>query len=224
MEKCVKCGGGAIRTGKFVIGSKDVFSFVKFEGAAEVGICGKCAKPYMSKKLTKLLLSGIGMLIVGLFFLIVALNEGLKGNVWAFVFMITGLGSGALSILSYVVNRSKISDSDQYLANMNEEDVLEITGKVLSGVSEIKEGVIANWPVLNSKRNAVDFSNPGFLNEIRRPFAIGTTGSKIELYRIGNTVTEEDYMPVPGYGNDKTLDAEGTKLIRLAIINDRENN
>lgn len=216
MNKCIKCGNEAVRTEKYLIGGKDMFSFVKFDGAAKVGVCGSCAKPYASRQLTKLLLIGIVTFLVGFLMLIVALTDGLKGNMWAFAIMIVGLGSGFTSIAGYLVKRKKIADTDEYLKSLEPEEYHTVVTKLLNHMPEISEGVIVNWPVLSAKRDMADFSDPEFVKEIRKPFRLGINGDTV-LNQFAD-ISKAQYLPIPGYGTDKSLDEQGIALIRSAIM------
>lgn len=208
MSKCVKCGKDGIRKDQFFIGSKDTFSFEYLEGAAELDICGECVKPYAAKQLNMQLLKAIGTFAVGMFFLIVALTQGLDNNLWALVIMVSALGTGSMFILSYFGLRKKLSSPDQYVKDMDPETYWKVVANLLNSV-------IFNWEALNTKRDMADFTNPVFLTEIRSSFKMGTKG-KIKILPI-EYVKDAERIQVPGYGTDKNLNPDGMKLIKNAI-------
>jgi hypothetical protein len=209
MAKCNICGRNAIYAKPYFIGSKDAFGFGKFEGAAVVGICGECAKPYLKKQINKNLLGAVAAFAVGLFFLAITLTKGI--NIWVIAFMISCFGGSIKFFLAY----KTISVNNVPVTKDMIDD--EIVTKVLENSRQVDKDIILNWEVLNTKRYATasDFSDPVFIAEIRTPFKVGING-KIELDNIMN-ISEYARFILPWFGSDKSLDKQGIELIKQAV-------
>ena len=221
MNNCIKCGKEAIVKDSFSIGCKDAFSMVELEGAAIVGVCIECVKPYFKKQINKNLLIAIGTFAFGLFMLLTVVTNNFGSGasssvnpIWFIAVTIAFLGGSIKYFLAYIVAMKKLSKNDiSYIKEMTN---IEVITKVLEDVGQISEDIILNWKVLNTKRGAVhsDFTNPSFIAEIRTPFKLGTNG-KVVLGSVMNISNKRLY--VLGYGTDKSLDEEGLELIKKAV-------
>ena len=209
MEKCFKCEEDASRTDLYFVWQK-----ANFKGVTEIGICNDCIKPYLPRKILKL----IGAIFICLCLLVMIVLAGSETEFewsWWPVLMMFFAAYQAYQWFSEFTNSGNANNVEPNVLQSKLTEILDIDKKMY-------QKIIINWQAFQEKQQSAkvtksDLTNPDFLSSVRTPFSFDQSLS-VELKIIPETF---DFNSLPAYFNaeEKELLKETITLFRQEKIN-----
>jgi hypothetical protein len=210
---CIKCGEGATRSDLYLIRQ-----YGSLKGAAEIGICNECIRPYMPHKTGNLIGAiFIGILILSLSILMLSGESSNFAFKWWHLIMLFGAGyQGHEWLTAYTKNRN-ITTCD---ANV----LLKSLANLFEHIRQIDKKVIINWQALKEKQKAgpvtiSNFETPGFLVSVRTPLSLDIPSEYVQRPITLELIPDiEDFdIPQSLFYKDKALSDDDMALLKASV-------
>jgi len=191
---------------------KVIYKGVALKGAAEIGICNECIKPYLPRKKSKLF--GAILICICLLGIIVLILSGVEYKFsWWYTLMLLFAAYQAYQWFSEYVASGDVTKIDSSVLQ-------NILSEILNDKTQIDEKVIINWDVLNEKRKSLkvtasNFADTDFMKSVRTPISIKTSSEDSPVWlELIPEVIDFNCLPDSFNDEDKELLKESIRIFR----------